>query len=299
MTKHDFLSTTIHLSAPQGWEDYELLDSGRGKTLERFGKHILIRPEPQAVWEKTLKTEDWDKADAVMVEEKAEYGASWRFLNPIEKSWEMRYKNLQFQAQLANSRHIGVFPEMASNWDWMQKRIRKAGKPFRVLNLFGYSGLATLACAEAGAEVTHVDASKHAITWANYNYKLSGLENQPVRWIAEDALKFAEREVRRGSKYQGIVLDPPKFGRGTSGEVWDFFKKIPELMRACRGLMGNDAEFLVITAYAIRASALLTEQAVVEVMGERGKTETGELVTVDKSAGHVISHAMYTRWSKD
>jgi 23S rRNA (cytosine1962-C5)-methyltransferase len=147
--------------------------------------------------------------------------------------------------------------------------------------------------------VTHVDASKHAITWANLNYKLSNLEKQPVRWIAEDALKFAEREVRRGSQYHGIVLDPPKFGRGASGEVWDFFKKIPELMRVCGGLLGEDADFMVITAYAIRASALLTEQAVVEVMGERGKTETGELVTVDQSAGHVISHAMYTRWSKD
>ncbi|MEA4813261.1 MAG: class I SAM-dependent methyltransferase [Anaerolineaceae bacterium] len=299
MTKRDFLSTTIHLSAPENWEDYELLDSGKGKTLERFGKHILIRPEPQAVWQRGLPATAWEKADAVMVEEKAEYGASWNYLRPIEKAWKMHYKNLRFQLQMANSRHIGVFPEMASNWDWMSKRIRKAAKPFKVLNLFGYSGLATLACAEAGAEVTHVDASKHAISWANFNYKLSKLEAQPVRWIAEDALKFAEREVRRGNRYQGIVLDPPKFGRGASGEVWDFFKKIPELMMACRELLGEDADFLVITAYAIRASALLTEQAVAEIMGERGKSETGELVTVDSSAGHVISHAMYTRWSKD
>jgi len=166
-----------------------------------------------------------------------------------------------------------------------------------MLNLFGYSGAATAAGAAAGAEVTHVDSSKHAITWANQNIKLSNLQDKPVRWIAEDALKFVKREARRGSTYHGIVMDPPKFGRGSSGEVWDFFKRTPELIEACQSIMANDAKFIVMTAYAITASAVVTHQAVEQIVGKKGKLESGELVSVDESAGHVLSHAIYTRWS--
>ncbi|NLB71352.1 MAG: class I SAM-dependent rRNA methyltransferase [Chloroflexi bacterium] len=291
------IPTKIHLTPSPDWKDYQLLDSGNGKTLERFGKYLLIRSRPQAIWSASLPTSEWKKANATLVEEKQEYGGKWNILNPMEKSWTIGYKDLRFQLQLSTSRHVGIFPEQAAHWDWIRNRIEDSKKPFRMLNLFGYSGAATAAGIAAGAEVTHVDSSKHAITWANQNIKLSGLQDKPVRWIAEDALKFIKREARRGSTYQGIVMDPPKFGRGSSGEVWDFFKKTPELIEACKGILAKDADFVVMTAYAITASAVVTHQAVEQIVGKKGALESGELVTIEESAGHVLSHAIYTRWS--
>ncbi len=291
------LPAKIHLTTSPDWKDYALLDSGNGRTLERFGKYLLIRPRPQAIWPPSLPSSEWKRANAVLVEEKQEYGGKWEILNPMEKSWTASYKDLRFQLQLSSSRHVGVFPEQAAHWDWIRQRIEIAKKPFRVLNLFGYSGLATLAAAASGAEVTHVDSSKHALTWANLNMKLSKLQDKPVRWIVEDALKFVKRESRRNSSYHGIIMDPPKFGRGSSGEVWDFFKRTPELIDACRGILARDANFIVMTAYAITASAVLTHQAVEQIVPKRGTLESGELVTIEESAGHVLSHAIYTRWS--
>jgi len=165
------------------------------------------------------------------------------------------------------------------------------------LNLFGYSGLATLAAANAGAEVTHVDSSKHALNWAIYNLKLSGLAEKPVRWIAEDALRFTQREARRGNSYHGIILDPPKFGRGSGGKVWDFYKNLPELLAACRAVLAPDACFIVLTAYAIQASALIPYQALQEVVGNQGDLTCGELITIEESANHVLSHALFARWT--
>ena len=287
----------IILTSSPNWKDYQLLDSGDGKTLERFGKYLLIRPRPQAIWPRGLPSSEWKKATATLVEEKQEYGGKWNILNPMEKNWVIAYKDLSFQLQLSSSRHVGIFPEQATHWDWTRGQIEASKKPFRMLNLFGYSGAATVAGAAAGAEVTHVDSSKHAITWANQNLKLSKLQDKPVRWIAEDALKFVKREARRGNTYHGIVMDPPKFGRGSSGEVWDFFKRVPELIEACHGILANDAKFIVMTAYAITASAIVTHQAIEQIVGNQGKLESGELVSIDESAGHVLSHAIYTRWS--
>lgn len=291
------LPQNIVLTSSPDWKDYQLLDSGGGKTLERFGKYLLVRPRPQAIWSISLPSSEWKKANAVLVEEKQEYGGKWNILNPMDKGWTISYKDLKFQLQLTSSRHVGVFPEQATHWDWIRTQIEASKKPFRMLNLFGYSGAATAAGAAAGAEVTHVDSSKHAITWANQNIKLSNLQDKPVRWIAEDALKFVKREARRGITYHGIVMDPPKFGRGSSGEVWDFFKRTPELIEACQSILAKDAKFIVMTAYAITASAVVTHQAVEQIVGKKGKLESGELVSVDESAGHVISHAIYTRWS--
>ncbi len=291
------LPNNIILTSSPDWKDYQLLDSGNGKTLERFGKYLLVRPRPQAIWSTSLPSSEWKKANAILVEEKQEYGGKWNLLNPMDKAWIISYKDLKFQLQLSSSRHVGIFPEQATHWDWIRTRIDASKKPFRMLNLFGYSGAATAAGLAAGAEVTHVDSSKHAITWANQNIKLSNLQDKPVRWIAEDALKFVKREARRESTYHGIVMDPPKFGRGSSGEVWDFFKRIPELIDACQSILAKDARFIVMTAYAITASAVVTHQAVEQMVGKEGNLESGELVSVDESAGHVISHAIYTRWS--
>lgn len=288
----------IQLLVSQDWHDYQMLDSGDGKTLERFGPYTLIRPEPQVIWPKSLPHETWQSAHARVQDTQTEYGGQWHLLKPIEKTWQLTYKKLKFQVQLSSSRHIGVFPEQASHWDWIMDQIKQANRPLKVLNLFGYTGLATMAAAQAGAEVTHVDSSKHAITWANLNLKLSGLENKPVRWIVEDSLKFIQREARRENRYDGLILDPPKFGRGSDGKIWDFYKNLPDLLIACNEVLSEKPFFVVLTAYAIQASSVITAQAMQEIVrGKSGEITSGELVTIEESAGHVISHALFSRWT--
>jgi len=288
----------IQLESASNWQDYQLLDSGNGKTLERFGPNILIRPEPQVIWKQSLSKDVWNSAHATMQEAQAEFGGQWHLLKTIDKSWQMKYKTLSFQVQLASSRHIGVFPEQASHWDWIEKQIKQADRPLKVLNMFGYTGLATLAAARSGAEVTHVDSSKHALSWANHNMALSGMKEKPVRWIAEDALKFVQREARRGNLYDGVILDPPKFGRGSDGKVWDFYKNLPDLLLACRNVLSTKAVFVVLTAYAIQASSVIPYQAMLEIVkGRKGKITSGELITIEESGGHILSHALFSRWT--
>ena len=288
----------IEIEIARNWQDYVLLDSGNGKTLERFGPYTLIRPEPQVIWKPTLPGKEWAKANARMQEEQKEYGGHWTSEEGMAKTWVIRYGSLKFQVQLGTSRHIGVFPEQASHWDWISEQISGSAKPPKVLNLFGYTGLATLAAAAAGAEVTHVDSSKHALTWANHNLTLSGLGDKAVRWIAEDAVKFVQREAKRGNRYDGLILDPPKFGRGSEGKVWDFYKNLPELVSACHDVLSDHACFVVLTAYAIQASALITYQAMQEmVVDHKGRITCGELATVEESGGHLLSHALFVRWT--
>lgn len=288
----------IKLEYATNWKDYKLLDSGNGKTLEQFGAYRLIRPEPQVIWPKSLPNNEWQKADASVQETKAEFGGQWHFMKPIEKSWKMSYKEVQFQIQLSSSRHVGVFPEQASHWDFIYDQITKSKRKLKILNLFGYTGLATLIAVKAGAHVTHVDSSKHAISWANHNMSLSNLDKNSVRWVVEDALKFIEREGRRGNQYDGIILDPPKFGRGSDGKVWDFFKNISSLLEACNNVLRQDAQFVVLTAYAIQASPVIAWQAMQQIVNKRsGIVETGELISIEESAGHIISHALFSRWS--
>jgi len=288
----------IRLLTSDQWEDYELLDSGSGSKLERFGKYKFIRHEHQAIWEPALSQSEWDAADAVFVASSEESGGKWQFRRGIEVPWKMRYKKLSFMARTSNSRHLGVFPEQASHWDWIQMQVRSAGKVARVLNLFGYTGLASLAAAEAGAHVTQVDASKKAIQYAKENQQLSGLGDKPIRWIIDDAVKFIKREARREVRYDGIILDPPKFGRGPKGEVWEFFKMLPYLLDEIKSILSPRPIFLVITAYAIRASALSLHYAIEEMMASfHGDVSCGELVMREKSAGRILSMAIYARWS--
>jgi 23S rRNA (cytosine1962-C5)-methyltransferase len=274
------------------------LDCGDGVKLERFGSFTFIRPEHQAVWKPALPQKVWESANAVFQASGEESGGNWKFRKPIEAEWKMRYKELTFWARTSASRHLGVFPEQATHWDWIRERIQNAHKPVNVLNLFGYTGLATLAAAQAGASVTHVDASKKTINYARENQLLSGLENKQIRWIVEDAFKYVKREVRRGAIYDGIIMDPPKFGRGPKGEVWEFFKMLPVLLQEIRPLFGNQPLFLVITAYAIRASALSLHYSIQEMMRNyQGNLASGELVTLEKSASRILSMAIFTRWS--
>jgi 23S rRNA (cytosine1962-C5)-methyltransferase len=210
----------------------------------------------------------------------------------------MHYRDLSFVARTSNSRHLGVFPEQATHWDWIRERVAASKPPINILNLFGYTGIASLAAVKAGANVTHLDASKKSVQYAKENQHLSGLDAKPIRWIIDDAVKFVMRETRRGVHYEGIILDPPKFGRGPKGEVWEFFKMLPFLLQEIKPLLAPRPVFLVITAYAIRASALSLHYLVQEMMrGINGTLTSGELVLTEKSAGRILSMAITSRWS--
>lgn len=291
---------TLQLLTPHDWQDYELLDSGDGEALERVGPYILLRPEPQAIWSKSLPQKDWAAADAVMVPTSGEHGGYWEFNKPIDDAWVVDYKGLKSEIRLSTSRHIGVFPEQASHWDWIEDQVRSAKWPLKVINLFGYTGMATAAAARAGAQVTHVDASKHAVEWASRNLEHSGLGNAPVRWLVEDVRKYLKREAKRKSFYDGIILDPPKFGRGPGGRVWDYFEDISNLLQQCKTVLTPNPRFICLTSYAIQASALLPHQALQAIIGDLGgKISSGELVTVERSQGRILSHALFARWQSD
>jgi 23S rRNA (cytosine1962-C5)-methyltransferase len=286
----------VLLSSPD-WTDYELLDSGEGVKLERYGAYTFVRPEHQAIWQPALPQECWQTAHAVFQSTREESGGKWRFNSPVKSHWMMTYKDLRFQAYVAGSRHMGVFPEQANHWDWMAKLIQDANRPIRVLNLFGYTGLATLAAVQAGAQATHVDASRKTIAMARNNQELSKLSEAHIRWLVDDAFKFVHREARRGSRYDALILDPPKFGRGPQGQVWEFFDAIPDLLKDCRLLLDDHPLFIVLTAYAIRASALSIKNAIAGMVdGLGGSLTAGELVLVEKSAGRLLSMAIFTRW---
>ena len=279
------------------WKDYELLDSGNGQKLERFGAYRFVRPEAQAIWEKASPDTAWRDVHGVFQPTSEESGGHWALRKQVDEKWSMSYAGIKFWAMTTPGRHLGVFPEIAAHWDWYSDLIEKAGRPVKVLNLFGYTGLASLMAARAGAQVTHLDASKKSVTWARENQILSGLDQKPIRWIVDDALGFVEREARRGAKYDGIILDPPKFGRGPKGEVWEVYESLPTLLAACRAVLSEEPLFVALTVYAVRASGVHLYQAISEMMERfKGYTDAGELVMREKSAGRLLSQAVYARW---
>ena len=297
-------SPTFSLLQSRSWRNYELLDSGDGCKLERFGQYIFARPEVQAMWDRALPAKDWSAADATFLPTNEENGGHWAFKKKEPERWEMMYQlaggaGLRFWAMPTAGRHLGVFPEAAPHWDFIAAATRRSSRnDVNVLNLFGYTGLASLAAAAAGAHVTHVDASRKSVTWARENQTLSGLDDRPIRWIVDDALKFVEREGRRGARYDGIILDPPKFGRGPKGEVWEAFKSLPRLMKACQGILSRQPLFIILTAYAVKTSALHIAEVLSEITRDRGGSmELGELVTPEKSAGRLLSQAVFARWA--
>ncbi len=293
-----------------GWEDYALLDTGAGEKLERYGALTLVRPEPQAMGPRRLSPEAWAAAGAAFTGDVEEEGPGrWRTAEGIGETWEMQVLGVSFVCRLTSFRHVGVFPEQVVHWTRMAERIRalaaaRPGERPRVLNLFGYTGIASLVAAAAGAEVTHVDASKKAVAWGRENQALAGLEAAPIRWIVDDATVFAEREVRRGRSYDGILLDPPRFGRGPAGEIWNLVDDLPHLVDVADRILAPGPSFLTLTAYAIRASFLSVHELVADVLGHRpGRLGSGELAlreTGDASRpGRLLSTSMFARFEGD
>jgi 23S rRNA (cytosine1962-C5)-methyltransferase len=231
------------------WAEYELRDSGGGRKLERFGEYTLIRPEPQAKWNAKPGPARWDAADGEFVKGRGGRPGEWKFRKAIPARWEMQRKDLRFWVQPAPSGHVGVFPDQACHWDWIAELTKRAAVPVKALCLFGHTGLATLAAAAAGADVTHIDASRHAVEWARENQSLSGLKERPIRWIVEDALTFVRREARRGNKYNAVILDPPRFGRGPDGQLWKLEESLPELLGACGKLLDESPVFVLLNVY--------------------------------------------------
>jgi 23S rRNA (cytosine1962-C5)-methyltransferase len=292
------LDTTILVVKPPIWRDYELLDSGNGQKLERFGSHLLIRPEAEAIWKPVGDEKDWQHAEATFQPSPEENGGHWQFQKPLPEEWQMKYSGLSCLVKLSNSRHVGIFPEQAPQWDFI-RRSASSRPGAKILNLFGYTGMASLAAAASGAQLTHVDASKKAIGWAKENQELSGLASKPIRWIVDDALKFVQREARRGTFYDGIILDPPKFGRGPKGEVWEFYALLPVLLEACRQVLTPNPLFILITAYAVKASSLTLGTALAGLMEKHnGRTCMGELVLMESSAKRLISTAVFALWAE-
>jgi 23S rRNA (cytosine1962-C5)-methyltransferase len=278
----------------EGWADYGLIDSGDGRKLERYGPHRFIRPEPQALW--MPKLERWASDGEFVPASDEDGGGRWQFARPVpQEGWPLSWGEVKFTAQCTPFRHLGFFPDMAPVWDWMGERLADK-RDSATLNLFGYTGVGTLALSAHGP-VTHVDASKKSVAQARANAALSGMEDRPVRWIVDDAAKFAAREVRRGKRYDGIILDPPKFGRGPEGEVWRLEDHLPGLIADCRKLLDPDSRFLFLTVYAVRMSSLAIAGLLDEVFADLpGTIEHGDLAVREDGNGRLLPTAIFARW---
>ncbi|MFM9829331.1 MAG: class I SAM-dependent methyltransferase [Sphingomonas sp.] len=279
------------------WPDYGLLDCGRGRKLERYGRFRFIRPEPQAMW--APASDDW-RADGEFVPGADEDGGGkWQFATQIPyEGWPLGWDDVRFTAQTTPFRHLGFFPDMAPVWLWMRERVADMAEP-ECLNLFGYTGVGTCAMAARGAKMVHVDASKKSVEAARGNAALSGLADKPVRWIVDDCAKFVAREVRRGRRYDGILLDPPKYGRGPEGEIWKLEEGLPGLIGDCRQLLDADSRFLFLTVYAVRMSALAIGELLRQTMADLGGTvDAGELAVREEARGLLLPTAIWARWSR-
>ena len=275
------------------WSDWGLIDSGDGRKLERYGDVKVVRPEPQAMWGPARA--DWDPDATFVPGSDEEGGGRWVQHRPVPREWPLQRGNVRFNASLTPFRHLGFFPDMAPQWDWMRERSAGAD----VLNLFGYTGVGSLLLSDVGARLVHVDASKKSVEQGKENALLSGFEDKPIRRIVDDASKFTAREVRRGRRYDGILLDPPKFGRGPDGEVWRLEENLAPLLADCRRLLDAESRFLVLTVYAVRMSALAIGELVRQTLADLGGTvETGEMAVREEARGLLLPSAIFARWSK-
>ena len=286
------------MNIANNWKEYEILDMANGEKLERWGEYKLIRPDPQIIWKEKIFPEKWEKVNARYNRSKTG-GGNWDFKTKLPAAWQVKYKNLTFNIKPMGFKHTGLFPEQAVNWDWMIDKIKNAKREIKVLNLFAYTGGATVACLSAGASVCHVDSSKGMVSWAKENVVSSGLEKRPVRYIIDDVIKFVQREIRRGNKYDAIIMDPPSYGRGTSGEVWQFENNISDLVKLCSEVLSDKPLFFLINSYTTGISAqVLSNILKINLKQYKGKITAGELGLPMKNSDLVLPCGIYGKWEE-
>src|SRR5258706_5552370 len=325
-----FLRYNIYMNIliSTGWDEYALLDSGNQLRFEKFGPYKIVRPDPQAIWQPILSQDEWEKADVRFVRTTDDKG-EWKFKNNLPEKWLMRWRDISFWVRLTSFKHTGVFPEQSLQWEWIQDqikfrlnsenqkesvtsdnqkttessdilkhRISSESHP-NILNLFAYTGIASLVAANAGATVTHVDASKPSITWARENQEASKLSDKPIRWILDDCVKFVEREIRRGNTYDGIIMDPPVYGHGPDGQIWKFNDNFPALMANVTKLLSKNPLFVIVNAYAISSSSLMLQNVLEDNLKNLGgKIEVGELALKEMNSDRLLSTGIFGRWSR-
>lgn len=278
------------------WKDYEVIDTSCGEKLERWGRYILLRPDPQVIWKTEKTVPEWNRLNG-HYHRSSKGGGEWEFFK-LPEEWTISYRELNFRLKPFSFKHTGLFPEQAVNWDWCSERIRAAGRPVKVLNLFAYTGGATLAAASAGASVTHVDASKGMVTWAKENAAASHLEDAPVRWLVDDCVKFVEREIRRGNKYDGIIMDPPSYGRGPKGEIWKIEESIYPFVELAAQLLSDDALFFLINSYTTGLQPAVLSYMLSTVIQKKrgGEVQSSEIGLPVSSNGLVLPCGATGRW---
>lgn len=281
------------------WKDYKIIDTSSGDKLESWGGKVLVRPDPQIIWKSPHRSELWKKADGVY-HRSSKGGGEWEYKTQLPESWKISYGNLTFNIRPTGFKHTGLFPEQAVNWDFMAERIRNAGRPIKVLNLFAYTGGATLACAEAGAQVSHVDASKGMVQWARDNAASSNLSDKPIRWLVDDCEKFVRREIRRGNLYDAIVMDPPSYGRGPGGEVWKLEDSIYDLVKVCSDVMSSNPLFFLLNSYTTGLSPSVMAYILNDILTEKfgGSVTADEIGLPVEATGGVLPCGSTAIWAQ-
>ena len=283
------------MDVANNWKDYEILDMANGEKLERWGNITLIRPDPQIIWKEKSFPEKWKNANAKYNRSNTG-GGNWNFIKPLPKSWQIKYKDLTFNIKPMGFKHTGIFPEQAVNWDWMMNKIRNSNREIKVLNLFAYTGAASVACLKAGASVCHVDSSKGMCEWAKENVASSGLRERPIRFLIDDVVKFVNREIRRGNKYDGIIMDPPSYGRGANGEVWKFEENISDLVELCTKVLSDKPLFFLINSYTTGISSTVLENILRMNISKKGKFSHGEVGLPMTDSKLILPCGIYGRW---
>lgn len=275
---------------------YQLLDSGMGNKLERVGPYLLVRPSPQAVWSPALPNERWQGADAVYIRSSTG-GGKWEFKRRLPEKWKIEYGGYRFAVKPTGFGHLGLFPEQRESWEWISEKVKTAKREITVLNLFAYTGGSTLAAASAGASVCHVDASKGVVDWSRENTALSGLSSSSIRWIVDDVKKFIGKEIRRGKRYDAIILDPPSFGRGAKGEIWKIEDDLTKLLHTCRELLSDAPLFVLLSCHSPGFTPLVLQNLLAEMMNIKGKLSCAEMVITEAESGRPLPCGSYARWS--
>lgn len=283
------------MEVANSWKDYEILDMANGEKLERWGDVILIRPDPQIIWKSKSFPKKWESANA-RYNRSSSGGGGWKYNKKMPENWQIKYKDLTFNIKPMGFKHTGLFPEQAVNWDWMIEKIKNAKRDIKVLNLFAYTGGATVACSYAGASVCHVDSSKGMTTWAKENVASSGLEKRPIRFIVDDVVKFVNREIRRGNKYDAIIMDPPSYGRGTNGEVWKFEENIADLVELCTNVLSDNPLFFLINSYTTGISSTVLEDILRLNIKKNGKFSHGEIGLPMRDSKLILPCGIYGKW---